>query len=156
MKTSTNKRSQWSSNRYAWTIAITLILVMILMELIFSLTKNFESLPWRMLNLFFLLGGFLFMVYDYSKHRVENVSYLDAFKLCLRTGGYFIVMFFPLLLLALGFDHTDLHRLQIHTAFQSQQEPFAIIGALIIEVPVFIIIASIASSPLAGIANNKN
>jgi|GEM_PF-4126223 len=149
------KRSKWSQQRYAWTTAFIIIILMILMELIFSLTKNYESLSWRMLNLFFLLGGFLWMVYDYTKHRSYNVNYLEAFKLCLKTGVYFCLIFFPLLILALGVDHTDFHRIQIHSAFQSQQEPFAIIGALFIEVPVFIAIASVASAPLVGMNKNK-
>lgn len=148
-------RSNWSQQRYAWTVAIAIIIAMVLMELIFSLTKYYESLVWRMLNLFFLLGGFLWMVHDYTKHRSYTVNYLEAFKLCLQTGVYFCLIFFPLLILALGFDQTDLHRYQIHTAFQSQLEPFSIIGALFIEVPVFIAIASITAAPLVGMGKRN-
>ncbi len=152
---SSNKRANWSKQRYAWTTAIAIILSIIVMELIFSLTDRSESLFIRMINLFFLLGAFLWMVHDYSKQRNYNVNYLEAFKLCLTTGVYFCLLFFPLLFLALGFDHTDLHRLQLHTAFKTQQEPLAILGALFIEVPVFIAIASVAAAPLVGMNRSK-
>ena len=148
--------ANWSQTRYSWTVAIAIILAMVLMELIFSLTKNYESLAWRMLNLFFLLGAFCWMVYDYSKSRNYPVDYLEAFELCLKTGVRFCLVFFPLLLLALGLDHTDLHRIQVHSIFQSQKEPSEIFGALLIEVPVFIVIASIASAPMVGFRKNNS
>lgn len=148
-------RSTWSQQQYAWTVATAIIIAMVLMELAFSLTKNYESLAWRMLNLFFLLGAFIWMVFDYTKHRSYTINYFEAFKLCLKTGVYFCLMFFPLLIIALGFDDTDLQRLQLHTAFRSQQEPFEIIGALFVEVPVFIAIASITAAPMVGIGKKN-
>lgn len=148
-------RSKWSKHRYAWTVAIAIMIAMILMELVLSMTQNYETLPWRMLNLLFLLGGFFWMVYDYAKHQDSNVGYFEGFKLCITAGIYFCLMFFPLLFLALEFDHADWHRLKLHTAFRSQQKPFGIIGALFIEVPVFIAIASLAAAPMVGMNKKK-
>ncbi|WP_373056687.1 hypothetical protein [Zunongwangia sp. H14] len=150
-----NNRSSWSKNKYAWWTAISTFSIMVLIEVLFSIFNNYENLAVRMINLLVLLLLFINMVYDFSRLRKHATSYFTAFKLCIRTGIYFCLIFFPALFLLLSLDHKDLIILQMGTPFGQQYSAGEIMGALFIEVPVFIIIAALVSSPAVGFNQNS-
>ncbi|WP_149276278.1 hypothetical protein [Pareuzebyella sediminis] len=155
MKYQDPQKNTWSASRYAWICAIGIIAVMSLLELLFSLDESYENRGVRLLNLVFIIIGFMLMVYRYTNNRSHTVSYLEAFKLCLRAGVYLLILFFPLLALVLEIDPSELVRLKLHMPFANQLTDLEIMGTLFVEMPAFIFISALVSAPISAFAKEK-
>ena len=156
MKHQEKQKSAWSASRYAWICAIGIIAVMVILELLFSLSKSYENRGIRLLNLLFLMVGFMIMVYRYTKNKPFTVSFMEAFKLCLRAGVYFLILFFPLLALVLQIDPSELARLKLHAPFAEQLTDLEIMGTLFVEMPAFIFISALVAAPINAFAEKSN
>ena len=155
MKYQDQQKSAWSASRYAWICAIGIIAIMALLELLFSLSKGYENRGVRLLNLVFIIIGFMIMVYRYTSNMPHTVSYMESFKLCLRAGVYLLILFFPLLALVLEIDPSELVRLKLHIPFANQLTDLEIMGTLFVEMPAFIFISALVSAPISGFAKGK-
>lgn len=156
MKSSEHKKSKWSASKYAFTCALGILGAMTLMELLFHLSNSYEKMGIRYLNLVFLLIGFTIMVYSYAKNQTHMVNYLEAFKLALRAGVYFLFMFFPLMALTLQLDPADLLKLKIQEAFVTEYTPLQVLATLFVLMPAFIVASALLSAPVAAFAQSKN
>ena len=155
MKNQEQQKSAWSASRYAWICAIGIMAVMVLLELLFSLSKGYENRGVRLLNLVFIMVAFMIMVFRYSKNRSYTVHYIEAFKLALRAGVYLLILFFPLLALLLQIDPSELVKLKLHAPFGNQLSDLAIMGTLLVEMPAFILIPALVSAPISAFAKRN-
>jgi len=156
MKSQEHNKSKWSASKYAWTCAVGILSAMAFMALLFSLSNSYEKMGVRYFNLLFLLAGFTIMVYAYAKNQTHVVNYIEAFKLALRAGVYFLFMFFPLMALTLQLDPTDLHKLQIQEAFVTEYTPLRVLATLFVLMPAFIVASALVSAPIAAFAQSKH
>lgn len=156
MKSLEHKKSKWSASKYAFTCAVGILGAMALMAFIYSLNNSYEKMGTRYLNLLFLLIGFTIMVYSYAKNQTHMVNYLEAFKLALRAGVYFLLMFFPLMALTLQLDPADLLKLKIQEAFVTEYTPLQVLATLFVLMPAFIVASALLSAPVAAFAQSKN
>ncbi len=93
------KRASWSKNRFAWIYAIVIVILVLVYSTVLYLYNIYESRPLRLLNIFFIILGFILLLKDYINVKNENLSYIQAFIFCFRTGVYFCILFIPVVLL---------------------------------------------------------
>lgn len=156
MKSLEHKSGKWKASRYAFTCAVGILGAMALMALIYSLSNSYEKMGIRYLNLLFLLIGFNIMVYTYAKNQTHEVNYMEAFKLALRAGVYFLFMFFPLMAITLQLDPTDLQKLRLQEAFVTEYTPLQVLATLFVFMPAFIVASALVSAPIAAFAQNRH
>lgn len=155
MKSLEYKKSNGTASRYAFICALGILAAMAFMALMYALNNSYEKMGIRYLNLLFLLIGFNIMVYVYAKNQTHEVGYIEAFKLALRAGVYFLFMFFPLLALTLLLDPTDLQKLKLQEAFVTEYAPLQVLATLFVLMPAFIVASALVSAPMAAFAQKR-
>lgn len=99
---SLSNRQNWSDNRYAWFYAIFILIAVTLFAIFLKLAGIYESMAWRVINIFFIILGQSLMLIAYKKYKNGNLQFTQAALLCIRTGIYFALLFLPSLAFVIG------------------------------------------------------
>lgn len=99
---SLKNRHDWSDSRFAWFYAAVILVGVTLFAIALKLAGIYESMAWRVVNIFFIMGGQALMLIDYKKHKNYNLQFTQAAFLCIRTGFYFALLFLPALAFVIG------------------------------------------------------
>lgn len=99
---SLKNRHNWSDNRFAWFYAVIILIAVAVFAVFLKMAGIYESMAWRVINIFFIAGGQSAMIIDYKMHKDSNLEFTHAALLCIRSGFYFALLFLPTLAFALG------------------------------------------------------
>ena len=158
MKKSSNSfslknKQTWSDSRFAWFYATIIFLAVVIFAIILKAAGIYESMAWRIVNIFFILGGFILLVKNYKKHKDSKVSYLQAWLLCIRTGFYFALLFLPALAFVVNGYPTEQAIIDKKELYNSNMPIFEIVFANYIETVASILISSFLAAYFAGIGS---
>ena len=101
-------KNTWSKNSFSWFYAIMILILVTVFAVILKYAQIYESMPLRVVNVFFILIGFVVLIKDYENTRNISLKFTEAFTLCIRTGFYFALLFLPMLLFFLLDDKSEL------------------------------------------------
>ncbi len=110
-------RRGWSNNRFAWSYALLILILTLIFAIVLRHSGVYEGIALRSINLFFILIGFVLLIWDYSRTKQIELTYVTAFQILLRTGIYFCLLFLPTLLVFLANDQTALYLVKEHETF---------------------------------------
>lgn len=112
-------RRYWSDNKFSWAYALLILVFVILFAIILKSAGIYQGAALRSINIFFILIGFILLMQDYQKSTSKQLTYVQAFLLLTRTGVYFCLLFFPVLLIYIDMYHGELNEVITHETFTS-------------------------------------
>ena len=142
-------KESWSRNRYAWTYAVLINLIIMSYSAILYFLDIYQNAALRAMYLLFVLLGLVLLVLNWSKNH-PAASYLNAFKLCIKTGVFFLIILLPIVLIYMTLRPDDVQLVQVmetHTPSNTIQQ---MVGMLFFEMVPAIILSAIAASFLTG------
>lgn len=153
---SLKNRHNWSDSRYAWFYAFLILIAVVIFAIILKIAGIYESMSWRIVNMFFIIVGLILLVIDYRKHKNSKVTYTQAALLCARCGFYFALLFLPALAFVIsGYPHeTDI--IKKEEVYNSHMPTFEIVFINYVEVVGSVLIGSILASYFSNIGNKSN
>ncbi len=135
-------RRSWSNNRFAWGYALLILILTLLFAIILRLSGIYEGIALRSINLFFILIGFVLLIWDYRRSKQIELTYVMAFQILLRTGIYFCLLFLPTLLIFLANDQMALYLVQEHETFSADYPILQmVLSTYLVTVPAVVIAA---------------
>ncbi len=103
------RRASWSKNRFAWIYAIVIVILVLVYSTVLYLYNIYESRALWILNIFFIILGFILLLKDYINVKNEDLSYTQAFMFCFKTGVYFCILFIPVVLLFMAIHPQEIN-----------------------------------------------
>lgn len=153
---SLKNKEEWSNSRFAWFYAILIFLAVVVFAIILKVSGIYESMAWRIVNIFFILVGFVLLVNDYKNHKSYQVKYFQAWLLCVRAGFYFALIFLPLLLFVVYGSPTEEAIISKNELYGSQNAVFEIVFANYVETVGSILICSLVASYFVGFGRHSD
>lgn len=101
-------KSNWSKNSFSWFYAVLIMLLVLIFAIVLKLAGIYESMAMRIVNVFFILIGFIVLIWDYEQSKNVKLKFQIAFVFCIRTGFYFALLFLPILLIFLIGDKGEI------------------------------------------------
>lgn len=112
-------RKYWSDNQFSWIYAILILIFVIVFAVILKSAGIYQGAALRSINIFFILLGFILLMWDYQKSTSKKLTYVQAFLLLTRTGVYFCLLFLPILLIYIDAYNGELEQVITHETFTS-------------------------------------
>jgi membrane protease YdiL (CAAX protease family) len=135
-------RHKWSNNQFAWIYAFLILIFTVTFAIVLKLSGIYEGVALRSINIFFILIGFILLVWDYRRSKKRDLTYIQAFLLLLRTGVYFCLLFLPMLLVFLSNDQGALYLIQAHETISSDYPVIQlVISTYMVTLPAVVIAA---------------
>jgi membrane protease YdiL (CAAX protease family) len=135
-------RHNWSNNRFAWIYAFLILIFTVIFAIALKLSGIYEGVALRSINIFFILIGFILLLWDYRRSKKRDLTYVQAFLLLLRTGIYFCLLFLPMLLVFLSNDQGALYLVESHETFSSDYPVIQLVmSTYMVTVPTVVIAA---------------
>ncbi|MDT7827375.1 hypothetical protein RQM65_01690 [Pricia sp. S334] len=147
-------KEPWSRNRYAWTYAVSINVMIMIYSATLYFLNIYQNAAFRAVYLLFVLLGLVLLVWNWSKNH-PAASYMNAFKLCIKTGLFFLVILLPIVLLYMVLNPEAVQLVQVmetHTPSNTIQQ---MVGMLFFEMVPAIILSAICASFLTGWNKNR-
>lgn len=152
--TSLLNRENWSENRFAFCYAVLILLMALLFHFILKSSGIKEVFALRLMNIFFIIIGFLLLLWDYIKTTNSKLNDIKSFWLSAKCGLIFCALFLPILMFNVSNDPEELK--WIANEFYTTSSPVFQVGitTLMTTIPS-IVIAGVAVSFFGGIWSKK-
>ncbi|HEA30059.1 MAG TPA: hypothetical protein ENH91_08720 [Leeuwenhoekiella sp.] len=140
------RRAHWSKNRFMWVYAIFIFILVLVYSTVLYFNNIYESRPWRICNIFFMILGFIILLRDYINVKEEDLGYMAAFKCCFRCGVYFCMLFIPLVVIFLSVDTHEIERIQRQETFGSDLTQLEMTFSVFLESITSVVIAAFVAA----------
>lgn len=91
-------KKYWSNNKFAWMYAGFILILAVLFAIILKVLGIYEGMALRGVHIFFILLGFILLMWDFRRNSGRHLTYVQAFLMLFRAGLYFCLLFLPILL----------------------------------------------------------
>lgn len=153
--TSLLDRKHWSNNRFAWVYAGFISILAILFAIILKSAGVYEGVALRSINIFFILFGFILLIWDLKRTTHRHLTYTQAFQLLIRAGFYFCLLFLPILLIFIDTFHDELNIVRENETFTSDFPVIQIVFSTYLETVATVVIGAMAISYTANWSSKK-
>lgn len=147
---------QWSNNKFAWVYAGFNLVLTVLFAVILKSLGIFEGVALRVVNIFFILLGFILLIWDFRKNSGRHLTYIQAFLLLIRAGLYFCLLFLPILLLFIDTYHDELEIVRENETFNSDFPVIQIVFSTYLETVATVVIASMTVAYTANFGKKRS
>lgn len=149
-------KKYWSNNRFAWAYACFILILTVVFAIILKSLGIYESMPFRSINIFFILLGFILLIWDFKRSTHKHLTYVQAFLLLARTGIYFCFLFLPALLLFIELDYGELDIVREKESLAPDFTALELVLSTLLETVATAVIAAIVVAFTANWGKKKN